>query len=111
MRKTLRKGRKADPLPIDAAAFMAQGGIRQREAAVAAQAVTTERRRCLPVLERWLKAGSLAPEAAAAIAADVKRIRRALAPPTPEQRREKTRLRVRAFRERQRHAPAQARPE
>jgi hypothetical protein len=107
MKKSLRK-RQAD-----AAAFVRQGGLAHLEAEAAAAAaraaVKAVRRQWLPVLQGWLKAGGLAPDVAEAIAADVKRIRRRLGLPLPVRHvRELTRLRVRAYRQRQRQAADQS---
>jgi hypothetical protein len=97
MAKTLRKGKS------DAAAFVRQGGIVRLENEAAKEAVADVRRYWLPTLQRWLKAGDLTPEVADAIAADVKRTRRALGlPPTVAHLRALNRKRVQAYRERQR---------
>jgi hypothetical protein len=105
MKKQLRKSQ------AEAAAFVRQGGIAHIEAEAAAEAaqaaIKAERRRWLPVLQGWLKAGGLAPDVAAAIAADVKRLRRRLGLPlSVKYLRERNRLRVQAHRERQRKAAA-----
>jgi hypothetical protein len=103
MPKTLRKRRKG--MPLDPTTFIRQGGMLACEAKVAADAVAAERRFWLPVLQGWLRAGDLSPVPAAIIAVEVKRLRRALGlPPTVAHKRELNRLRVRAFRARQRQA-------
>jgi hypothetical protein len=109
MSKMLRKG-------LDAATFVRQGGIRRREAAAArvatAKTIEAVRREWLPMLQGWLKGGELPPETEAAIAADVKRIRRALGLPMPvAHKRAMTRKRVAAYRERKRQSAEQIEPE
>src|SRR5436305_956057 len=113
MTKALRRKRSArrkrlpvDDIPADAASFVRQGGIRRREAdagaKAAAEAMEAERRYWLPKLERWLKQGEN-PVGPYSLASDIKRIRRALGlPPQVRRVRELTRLRVRAYRQRQR---------
>jgi hypothetical protein len=102
MAKTLRKGKS------DAAAFVRRGGIVRLENEAAKEAVTAVRRQWLAVLQVWLKAGGLAPDVAAAVKSDIRRIRRALGlPPTVAHLRALNRKRVRAYRERQRQAAAE----
>jgi hypothetical protein len=89
------------------------GGIEAREQAAAARAIADEQRSWLPMIEAW--AANLGAEddlgTQVWLAAEIRRLRRALGMPPPapsaqaiEHRRQQIRERVRRFRERQQAA-------